>query len=198
MARLWKNNPETPGGKYLVVRRDGTVPRWPHFVLGAKDPATPAALRAYSSSALAHGMDPEFCKDVLSLANEFDLYREQHGDGDPDAPRHRVDDPLTVLRMGEAIDLKPDLKFASGLFTAREGFTAAVSPPRIDFELDGYSTGTKLTIDPRAIISVVQPKVNPGETATATIETGNGYFTVKAEGRDVAAEVWLAKGYVVI
>lgn len=31
---LVRDNPETPEGKYLVKRRDGTVPPWPHFVLG--------------------------------------------------------------------------------------------------------------------------------------------------------------------
>lgn len=31
-------------GKFLVVRRDGTVFKGPHFVLGPRDPAAPAAL----------------------------------------------------------------------------------------------------------------------------------------------------------
>ncbi|HXI43902.1 MAG TPA: hypothetical protein VNH83_28225 [Bryobacteraceae bacterium] len=40
-AGLWRKNPETPEGKYLVKRRDGSVVDWPNFVLGAKDPAAP-------------------------------------------------------------------------------------------------------------------------------------------------------------
>lgn len=34
MARLWRNNEGTREGKYLVQRRDGTVPEWPYFVMG--------------------------------------------------------------------------------------------------------------------------------------------------------------------
>ena len=33
--------------KYLVVRRDGTVPRWPWFVLGGRDQAARDAMRFY-------------------------------------------------------------------------------------------------------------------------------------------------------
>lgn len=36
VSGLWRNNPETPEGKYLVKRRDGTVPEWPSFVLGLR------------------------------------------------------------------------------------------------------------------------------------------------------------------
>lgn len=97
--RLWKNNPETKGGKYLVTRRDGTNPTWPHFVIGARDPNAPAALRAYAESAKANGLDPAFVADVLALADEFEAYRDANGDGDPDAPRHRKDDPATVAKM---------------------------------------------------------------------------------------------------
>ena len=45
---LWRNNPETPEGKYLVKRRDGTIPEWPYFVMGAADGASPDALREYA------------------------------------------------------------------------------------------------------------------------------------------------------
>lgn len=96
---LWRYNPETPEGKYLVTRRDGTIPEWPHFVLGAKDPATPGALRAYAYHARLHGMNHEYCEDVLRLADQFDEYRRTHGAGDPDRARHRVDDPETVAKM---------------------------------------------------------------------------------------------------
>lgn len=36
--------------KFLVVRRDGTVPDWPYLVLGARDPAAPAALRTLAEN----------------------------------------------------------------------------------------------------------------------------------------------------
>lgn len=99
MAGLWKNNPETPGGKYLVKRRDGTVPEWPYFVIGAADPVAPTALRAYADEAERLGLDPAYVADVRALAAEFEAYRAERGPGDPDAPRHRTDDPETVALM---------------------------------------------------------------------------------------------------
>lgn len=100
--RLWKNNPETPEGKYLVLRRDGSVPEWPYFVISAADPAAPAALHAYATAAHTFGMDYEYAQDIHNLAGEFVRWRNAHGSGDPDAPRHRVDDPDTIAKMREA------------------------------------------------------------------------------------------------
>lgn len=97
--RLWKNTDQYAEGKFLVVRRDGTVPAWPHFVLGARDPAAPAALRAYADAAMANGADPSFTADVRALADEFEAYRAQEGDGDPDAAPHRTDDPAVIAAM---------------------------------------------------------------------------------------------------
>jgi hypothetical protein len=101
MARLWRNNPKTPEGKYLVKRRDGSVPEWPFFVIAAADPAAPAALRGYAAQADLLGFDPEYTKDILDLARKFEEWRETHGAGDPDAPRHREDDPATVADMAK-------------------------------------------------------------------------------------------------
>ena len=50
MARLWRNTEGTREGKYLVQRRDGTIPEWPYFVIGAADPAAPKALQAYADA----------------------------------------------------------------------------------------------------------------------------------------------------
>lgn len=86
-------------GKFLVVRRDGSIPAWPHFVLGARDPAAPAALRAYADKALELGFDPEYAKSVHELADDFEKYRKVHGKGDPDAPPYRKDDPDVVKAM---------------------------------------------------------------------------------------------------
>ena len=97
--RLWRRDPDTPEGKYLVKRRDGTVVEWPNFVLGAKDPASPAALRAYADEAERLGYYPPFVEDVRDLAREFEEYREQHGAGDPDRGPHRTDDPETIAAM---------------------------------------------------------------------------------------------------
>ena len=99
MRGLWRDNPATPEGKYLVKRRDGSVVEWPNFTLGARDPCAPAALRAYAAAAIVNGLDKEYAKAVNRLADEFERYRIEHGEGDPDRGRHRQDDPATVAEM---------------------------------------------------------------------------------------------------
>ncbi len=99
MHGLWRDDPKTPEGKYLVKRRDGTVPEWPSFTLGARDPAAPAALRAYATVALELGLDEEYAMSVMRLAEEFEQYRAEHGAGDPDRGQHRKDDPATIAEM---------------------------------------------------------------------------------------------------
>lgn len=101
LAGLWRRNPETPEGKYLVQRRDGTVPEWPSLVIGAKDPAAPVAIRAYADEAERLGMNAKYVSDMRDLAGEFERYRASHGDGDPDRGRHRVDDPAIIAKMRE-------------------------------------------------------------------------------------------------
>jgi hypothetical protein len=90
-AKLWD--------KYLVLRRDGTVPHWPYFVIAAADPAAPAALLAYAARAEELGMDAGYVADIRGQAGDFDRWRTEHGAGDPDAPRHRTDDPAVVTRI---------------------------------------------------------------------------------------------------
>ena len=102
MAGLWRNNPETKGGKYLVKRRDGTIPKWPFFVIAASDPAASTAINAYARKARNLGMDPQYVADLFAMAEEFDAWRDANTEGDPDAPRHRVDDPATVAEMMES------------------------------------------------------------------------------------------------
>jgi hypothetical protein len=99
ISGLWRNNPETPEGKYLVKRRDGSVVEWPNFTLGAKDPASPAALLAYADKAEQLDMNSEYVADIRRLASEFEAYRLAHGEGDPDRGKHRTDDPATVAEM---------------------------------------------------------------------------------------------------
>jgi hypothetical protein len=99
MAGLWFKNPKTPGGKYLVKRRDGSIPEWPNFVIGARDQAAPVALRAYAAEAARLGWDQQYVADLYERAEEFERYFAEHGAGDPDAPRHREDDPATIAEM---------------------------------------------------------------------------------------------------
>jgi hypothetical protein len=98
-AGLWRYDPATPEGKYLVKRRDGSIVEWPSFVLGAKDPAAPYGLEAYAKEAFAQGCNSRYCDDVLRLAFEFREYRRAYGVGDPDRGRHRKDDPATIAEM---------------------------------------------------------------------------------------------------
>ena len=105
LTDLIRNNPNTPEGKYLVKRRDGTVVEWPSFVLGARDPAASYALRAYADAALTMGTcHPDMCAAIYRLADEFDAYRKLHGDGDPGRGIHRKDDPsiLSEMRKGHS------------------------------------------------------------------------------------------------
>lgn len=98
--KIWAKTKEFAEGKFLVVRRDGTVPHWPHFVLGARDPLVPVALRAYAAAARNNGfLDPEYADSIMELAGDFERYRERHGDGDPDAPPHRTDDSNVIAAM---------------------------------------------------------------------------------------------------
>lgn len=101
MSGLWKNSDDTREGKYLVQRRDGTVPEWPFFVIAASDPAAPLALHAYADASTMYGMDYEYARDIHQLAAEFVQWRKDHTTGDPDAVRHRVDDPEIVAKMRE-------------------------------------------------------------------------------------------------
>lgn len=100
---LWRNDPRTPGGKYpLVYRRDGSRPEWPYFVLGARDPVAVAALRHYAKVAHEQGLDPQYKLDVVKLADEFDAYRQKHGQSKPDAgPERSSDRTVMALAHGE-------------------------------------------------------------------------------------------------
>lgn len=98
--------------KFLVLRRDGTVPDWTWFVLGAADPAAPAALSEYAHETRAPMCSKEtyeYADHVYKLSREFEkerLEREKNGKkkGDPEAPPHRVDDPLVLALMrGEVL-----------------------------------------------------------------------------------------------
>jgi hypothetical protein len=101
-------------GKYLVVRRDGTIPNWGHFVMAAGDPAVPAGLRAYAAEAERLGMDPDFIQSIRELAADFTVkvmeraaWAAQAGikGADPDAGPHRTDNPAIVAMMRGEGDL---------------------------------------------------------------------------------------------
>lgn len=87
------------GGKFLVLRRDGTVPEWPYFVLGAKDPAASSALLAYADAAEKMKMDPEYVQDIKDLAREFAEIRHRRGPSQPDETKstaERKDHPVVM------------------------------------------------------------------------------------------------------
>jgi|ERR1700733_1058849 len=110
--------------KYLVVRRDGTIPKWPAFVLGARDPAAPAALQAYAEEAKKLGMDPAYVRTVLDTAEMFEDYREKEGGGDPDMPPLQRTDDWAVL---EALRGEPtSISVSTDQFNAAKGFDSNV------------------------------------------------------------------------
>lgn len=97
--KIWAKTDEFSEGKFLVVRRDGSVPHWPQFVLGARDPAASAALRAYADTAELMNFEPEYVASIRELAEDFDTYRFAQGEGDPEAPPHRTDNPDVIRAM---------------------------------------------------------------------------------------------------
>ena len=92
--------------KFVVLRRDGTVPDWPYLVMGGRDPYAPTGIRAYATAALAAGEDPEYVEDLFRLASSFEEYREAHGPGDPAAGPHRPDSPgiIALFKAGSTPD----------------------------------------------------------------------------------------------
>jgi hypothetical protein len=112
MTAIWRTIGDKLG-KFLVVRRDGSVPSWPHFVLGARDAAAPYALRSYAARAKALGWDDEYVQSILAEATAFEKVRAELGDGDPPAGPHRTDDPAVLEAMGgnpAVIHVHPDVK----------------------------------------------------------------------------------------
>jgi hypothetical protein len=100
LTGLFRDNPKTPEGKYLVKRRDGTVPEWPSFVLGAADPNAPRALRFYAVlSFLTRQINWATFKAQWRWAGVMRRWRKQHRTGDPGMGQHRTDDPATVEEM---------------------------------------------------------------------------------------------------
>lgn len=97
--KIWAKTKEFFEGKFLVVRRDGSVPHWPHFVLGARDPYAADALHFYANHVKQMGGDVEYADSIHELADDFESYRESQGDGDPEAPPHRRDDNHVIAAM---------------------------------------------------------------------------------------------------
>ena len=97
--KVWAKTAEFSEGKFLVVRRDGSIPHWPHFVIGARDPAAPSALLAYATECERLGVDAEYVASIRELAADFTAYREREGNGDPEAPPHRKDDQAVIAAM---------------------------------------------------------------------------------------------------
>ena len=122
--KVWAKTTEFSEGKFLVVRRDGTTPDWPHFVMGARDPAAPMGLLEYAKSGEQGGFDPEYIASVRELSANFLQYRAAHGDGDPDAPPHRKDLPLAIGMMRHQLsvaDIAAALEKIERLAAASEG-----------------------------------------------------------------------------
>lgn len=103
MGKVWVKTETHREGKYLVVRRDGTIPAWPHFVLGGDDPQSPAALRAYADVGEKNGLDPEYVQSIREIADEWE--RRNGGKADPASGPHRKDNPAIIAMMRGEGDL---------------------------------------------------------------------------------------------
>lgn len=141
--RLWRHTEEHSEGKYLVVRRDGTIPPWPHFVIGAADPCAPAALKAYADEADRIGLDAEFAQSVNDEADNFELWRlsmpATMKKADPDAGPHREDNPFVLGMMRGDHDLS--------------GYSAIPHHERLPiFHLDAGETALILTDAQRRVV----------------------------------------------
>lgn len=109
---LFRERPDTPEGKYLVLRRDGTIPGWPSFVLGGGDPIGHVALQAYADEvkrllqeepdrAERLGLTWGFHAGLLRWVNEFIFYRAACGHSDPGKGPHRKDNPVVLAMMAQ-------------------------------------------------------------------------------------------------
>lgn len=113
--KIWaKTDGEVREDKYLVVRRDGTVPEWGHMVLALTDAGTPKALRAYADECQRFGLQPDFVASVRGLARDSESISEEAKiqaafDGskgsDPDAGPHRKDLPEVIDMMRHNSDV---------------------------------------------------------------------------------------------
>lgn len=105
--KIWAKTEEFSEGKYLVVRRDGTVPEWPHFVLGGFDPCASAALIRYAEVASEMGYDAEYVRSIQELARDFQELAETDRArkiANPTAGPHRADCAPIVALMGGRVD----------------------------------------------------------------------------------------------
>lgn len=145
--KIWVKTEEFREGKFLVLRRDGTVPAWSYFVIGARDPAAPGALTAYAEAAEALGFDKEYVDSMHDLVIDFDEERIAKGCGDPPAPPHRVDHPEIIRMMRRAIT------FDQLLATAREeGRREALEAKISDAEVEAAAIA----------FCSVEPRLRPG------------------------------------
>lgn len=106
--KIWAKTEEFSEGKYLVVRRDGTTPIWPHFVVGGFDPCAAVGLRAYADEARRRDFDPAYCDSITELADDFEKLSATPravAVADPDAPPHRRDVPEVIAMMRRETDV---------------------------------------------------------------------------------------------
>jgi len=137
MPGLFRNLPNTREGKYpVLLRSDGTVPEWEHFCLGARDPAAPDAIRAYSRECERRNMDPDYVRDLVAMALSWEESQQDEAErrgrweaarsageaaaiegifpfpkpADPDGPRHRTDDPDVLAFPGTLAEYRAKVR----------------------------------------------------------------------------------------
>lgn len=92
-----------PGKKYLVERRDGSVPVWPWFVLAASDPCAAGALFHYAGLCEQAGYAREYVDAILAAVTEMQEWAKANPSTRPDVrplvtkPDRRVLELLGVV-----------------------------------------------------------------------------------------------------
>lgn len=94
-----------PEGKYLVIRRDGSIPSWPCFVLGGRDPYVPAALEAYAKAVRDTGGNEEYAQLVEQRATDFRLYAQSVGYSRPEEPNQFIEHEGVARAMRAEVEV---------------------------------------------------------------------------------------------
>lgn len=91
--------------KYLVLRKDGTVPRWPWFVLGARDLAARDALVFYRSRCEQLGYAQPYLDAVDAVIASFEAETatmtrpDQHEQGRGTSPVKALVSNIVVAQL---------------------------------------------------------------------------------------------------
>ncbi len=88
-----------PGKKFLVLRRDGTIPEWPWFVMGAEDPLAAGALYHYAGLCEEAGYSKEYVDMVMRAVDAMQSWAATKAMQRPDQAPPRKEDPSVLIKL---------------------------------------------------------------------------------------------------